>query len=554
MPKEGKDATLMHPVPEAVLQTKKHISIVWLIPVVAALIGGWLAAKAISEKGPTISIQFQNAEGLVAGKTKVMYKNVELGKVDSIRLSKDLGHVEVTATLSKQSESFLSDSTRFWIVRARVAAGEVSGLGTLFSGAYIGVDPGKGETARTRAFKGLDTPPIVTTDLPGRHFTLKADMLGSLDVGAPVYYRQIKVGQVDAYSLAEDGKSISVQVFIQAPHHERVLKNTRFWNAGGVDLTLTAEGIKLNTESLVSVMFGGVAFETPADLNPPAPPEAGYIFSLHPNREDAFEVTSGRKVKYLLHFDETVRGLSAGSPVEFRGIRVGQVIDIQLNFDMEKLSFLIPVLIELELDKILAMGPSAPGKSNTLDGLVAKGLRGQLRMGNPLTGQLIVDLDIHPYAKSAKVIYGGPYPEIPTVKAPLSQITSNLGQIIDKLQKLPIEEIGEDLRDTVSGAKQLVNSAELRDSLRALNDTLNETQKLTQQLNRTASDDFAATLAQAQQTLKAAETLFKSDSPLQYETKTMLQELSKAARSIRDMADYLEQHPDALIFGKESKK
>jgi paraquat-inducible protein B len=552
MTEGGKDAGPMAPVPEAVLQTKKHISIVWLIPVVAALIGAWLAIKAITEQGPTIFIHFTNAEGLVAGKTKIMYKNVELGKVDSLRLSDDLGHVEVKATLSKQTENFLSDHTRFWIVRARVAAGEVSGLGTLFSGAYIGVDPGKGGSGM-RVFKGLDTPPIVTTDLPGRHFILRADILGSLDVGAPVYYRQIKVGQVDAFGLTEDGKAINIQVFIQAPHHERVFQNTRFWNAGGVDLKLTAEGIKLNTESLVSVLFGGIAFETPPDINPSGPAKEGHPFTLYQSREDAYAFTSSSKVYYLLYFDETVRGLSAGSPVEFRGIRVGQVVDIQLNFDMEKLSFLIPVLIELELDRILAMGTPIPATRNTLDDLVAKGLRGQLKMGNPLTGQLIVDLDIHPHAGPAKVGYGGPYPELPTVKAPLSQITSNLGQIIEKLQKLPIEEIGDDLRKTVSGTQRLVNSAELLGSLRALNETLKETQALTQRLNQTASKEFGAMLEQAQQTLRAAETLFKSDSPLQYETKTMLQELSKAARSIRNMADYLEQHPDALIYGKESK-
>ena len=547
-----KDAAPLEPVPEAVLETKKHISIVWLIPMVAALIGAWLAIKAITEQGPTIVIHFKSAEGLVAGKTKVMYKDVELGKVDSIRLSDDLSHVEVKATLSKQTESFLSDHTRFWIVRARVAAGEVSGLGTLFSGAYIGVDPGKGGE-RARVFEGLETPPIVTTDLPGRHFTLRADKLGSLDVGAPVYYRQIKVGQVDAYNLTEDGKAIMIQVFIQAPHHERVFKNTRFWNASGVDLNLTAEGVKLNTESLVSVLFGGIAFETPPDLSAATPAEEGQIFALYPSRTDAYEFTSSRKVYFLLHFDETVRGLSTGSPVEFRGIKIGQVMDIQLNFDMEKLSFQIPVLIELELDRILAMGTAGPENRNTLDELVAKGLRGQLKMGNALTGQLIVDLDIHPHAKPAKVIYGGPYPELPTVRAPLAQITSNLGQIIDKLQKLPIEEIGEDLRKTVSGTQRLVNSAELLDSLRTLNETLKETQALTQRLNHTASEQFGATLEQAQQTLRAAETLFKSDSPLQYETKTMLQELSKAARSIRNMADYLEQHPDALIYGKENK-
>ena len=252
---------------QAVVKPKKSVSIVWIVPLVAILIGGWLVYKAITEKGPTITITFQNAEGLEAGKTKIKFKDVEVGQVEDIHLSPDLSQVIVTAQLTRDAKEYLTENTRFWVVRARIAGGGVSGLGTLFSGAYIGMDPGKpGKTARS--FKGLDTQPIVTTDLPGRHFVLKAERLGSLDVGKPVYFRQIKVGQVVAYEMEKDGQDVDIKIFIHAPHHERIRENTRFWNAGGLDVSVDAGGIKVNTESFVAIMIGGIAFENPKNSDP----------------------------------------------------------------------------------------------------------------------------------------------------------------------------------------------------------------------------------------------------------------------------------------------
>ena len=248
---KSNDVPQLKGVPEADIRTqKRRISIVWLVPLVAVVIGGWLVYKAISEKGPTITITFKSADGLEAGKTKIKYKDVEVGRVDSIVLSKDLSHVIVKAEFVKGSKNYLSQNTRFWVVRARVAAGGVSGLGTLFSGAYIGIDPGNPGTPATH-FEGLEVPPVVTTDLPGSHFVLRASSLGSLNVGAPVYFRRIEVGQVISYQLDEDGQAVTVKVFVHDPHHQLVRKNTRFWNASGLDVAIGAEGIRVDTESFV---------------------------------------------------------------------------------------------------------------------------------------------------------------------------------------------------------------------------------------------------------------------------------------------------------------
>ena len=573
-----------HEMPEAVVSTRRHqISIVWFVPLVALLIGGWLVYKTVSEKGPTISISFKSAEGLEAGKTKIKYKNVELGQVTEIRLTPDLSRVLVTAELVKESEEFLSANTRFWIVRARVAAGQVSGLGTLFSGAFIGLDPGKPGLPATH-FEGLEIPPVVTTDLPGRHFRLHASRLGSVDIGAPVYYRQIKVGQVVGIILKEDGKAVDVNVFVNAPFDKYVFKNTRFWNASGLDIAVNASGIRVNTESLVTIMVGGIAFETPANLEPGNPAEPDAVFRLYESREKIFEKTYAKKSRWLLQFGGSVRGLTVGSPVEFRGIRIGQVLDINLEYVSAEKAFKIPVLIEIEPERIKVLGERDLSDEKKMNNyLVEEGLRAQLKTGSLITGQLYVELDFHPEAEPAQIIWEGRYPQMPTVPTSMDEITTSLTQLLKKLEKLPIEQIGNDLRDTIQGAKRLVNSAELQESIVALNQTLNQVQqftatltkviapelrsamanlnttlkytsKLAQNFDRTVVPELDVTLKEAQSTLNAIKGAVSKDSPLYYELMRVFKELSGAARSIRVMADYLERNPDALIYGKGKRR
>jgi paraquat-inducible protein B len=573
-----------HEMPEAVVSSRRHqISIVWFVPLVAILIGGWLVYKTLSEKGPTITVSFKSAEGLEAGKTKIKYKDVELGQVTEIRLTPDLSRVLVTAELVKEAAEFLSANTRFWVVRARVAAGQISGLGTLFSGAYIGLDPGKPGLPGTQ-FVGLEIPPVVTTDLPGSHFRLHASRLGSLDIGAPVYFRQIKVGQVVGYNLQEDGKAVSVKIFINDPIDKQVYKNTRFWNASGLDFAVDAGGIRVNTESLVTILIGGIAFDTPANLEPGGPAEDGDNFKLYESRERIFDKTYTEKSRWLLYFEGSVRGLTVGSPVEFRGIPVGQVLDINMEFDAAKKTFLIPVLIEIEQERIKVINEikETDGKKQN-DFLVEQGMRAQLKTGSLITGQLYVDLDFHPNAEPAQIIWEGRYPQMPTVPTSMEEITTSLTQLLKKLEKLPIEQIGNDLRDTIQGAKRLVNSAELQEAITALNQTLNQaqifaatlnkvitpelrsavanlnttlkhTKKLAQNFDRTVVPELDATLKEAQFTLNAIKGSVSKDSPLYYELMRVFKELSGAARSIRVMADYLERNPDALIYGKGKRR
>jgi len=575
----------MYEAPEPVIRTRKRkLSIVWLVPLVAAAIGVFLVYKTFTEKGPQITVTFKTAESLEAGKTKIKYKNVELGVVETIHLSPDQSHVIVIAQMRKEADAFLSENTRFWVERARVAAGKVSGIGTLLSGAYIGMDPGKpGQMAFQ--FKGLETPPIVTGNLPGRHFILEAPRLGSLDIGAPVYYRQIKVGQVVGFHLNEDGKAVTIKLFIHAPHHKLVFSNTRFWNASGLDFTMDAQGIRMDTESLVTILVGGIAFETPIDLEKCGRASENDIFKLHANFDSILEKTYTSKINLLLYFDGSVRGLAVGAPVEFRGIRIGKVLDIKLELDIQNQVFHIPVLIEIEPERIHTNGetPADGPEHKLMNHLVAKGMRARLKTGNLITGQRFVDMDIYPDAPKEYIVWKEKYPQMPTLPTRMDEISASLIHLLNRLEKAPIKDFFTDLHHTIQGADRLVNSTqlhnailalnktlehgksfakaldtevapELKSAVRELNTTFKHTQQLTQNLDINVTPELTRVIEQAQTTLATIGSTLSQDSPLFHELIRMLRELTNAARFIRDLADYLERHPNALIYGKAKPK
>ncbi len=547
-------------LPDPVIRSdKRGVSIVWLVPVVALLIGGWLIYKAVTEKGPEITITFKTAEGLEAGKTKIKCKDVEIGQIQEISLSKDLSEVVVKAELVKEADAYLSENSRFWVVRARVSASSITGLGTIFSGAYIEIDPGA-PGSKARHFKGLEEPPIVMTWEKGRHFILQAERKGSLDIGVPVYYRQIEVGRIAAYNLAPDGAGVMFKVFIRDPYPEFVRKNTRFWSATGIDLKIDAQGIQVDTESFVSMLVGGVAFDVIEGLGVPAGAAApeDEPFKLYPSREAAQERIYSTKNYYVLLFEESVRGLSPGAPLEFRGIQVGQVVDIKSEFDLKMNKLKIPVIVAAEPERIDFIGklPEGVSRETFLDYLVEKGLRAQLRTGNLLTGQKYVALDLFENAKPAKLVRQGKYgyTEFPTTPTPLEEISSKVTQLVAKIDKIPIEQIGNDLRDTIQGAKRFTNSPQLTETLKSLNATIKELQLLTADLRTRLGPEISAALEQARKSLEAAESSLSAESPLQHRLMSTLDELARAAAALRTLVDYMERNPQSILTGKDAPK
>ncbi|RPI45210.1 MAG: MCE family protein, partial [Betaproteobacteria bacterium] len=318
-------------LPQAVARSHRRssLSLVWAIPLVAALIGGWLAVKTYLERGPTITVSFKTAEGLEANKTRVKYKDVEIGEVKAIRLTDDRSKVEVTIELAKYVTPMLVEDSRFWVVRPRVGAGGVSGLGTLFSGAYIGMDVGKSTKAQ-REFVGMEQQPIVAEDEPGRRFVLHTQNLGSLGIGDPIYYRRIRVGAITGIQLDEDGKRVTLRIFVEAPYDQHVTTNTRFWHASGIDVTLGADGLNVRTEAFMTMLVGGISFQEPSGDATAARADPDYHFELSWTREQAMRAPDPESTTWVAYFDQSVRGITCGAPVEFRGVPVGEISDASL--------------------------------------------------------------------------------------------------------------------------------------------------------------------------------------------------------------------------------
>lgn len=542
-------------VAQVAVSKRSGPSIVWLIPLVAVTIGGWLAYKTISEKGPAITITFKTAAGLEAGKTKLKYKAVEVGKIDTVTISGDLSHVKVTATLDKEASRHLNEGTRFWVVRPRFGAEGISGLGTIVSGAYIEVEPGEG--APKLAFEGLEQPPVVKADTPGHKYVLRAKHLGSLGAGAPVYFRQIRVGEVLGHELADDERSVLIHVFVNSPHHQLVRENTRFWNASGIDVSMGADGLNVKTQSLIALLSGGVAFET--EGKPGKPGEDGATFELYDTRDGAEQPSYSEKIQYVLYFDGSVRGLTIGAPVEFRGMQVGEVTDVRIEFDSKHQEVLIPVTVALEPKRVPSVDGVKAADADTgtvIDGLVRHGLRAQLQTGSLLTGQRFVELDLHPDKPATLANVESEHPQLPTIPSSLDAITQSATQILANIGELPLDKLFNELIGTVQGVNAIVHSPELMDTVHSADATLKAFRKLARNANGklgplTAS--IEGTTGAATGTLHRlgeALSMLADGSPLRIDLLNTLEETAGAARSLRVLADYLERNPDALVYGK----
>lgn len=521
-------------LPEPSIRRHRRLSIVWLIPLVAAIAASWMAYKAYDAEGPLVTIHMETAEGLVAGKTKVKFKDVEVGQVETIEFAKDLKHVVVTARMIKGMERYLRSHTLFWVVRARVTASSVTGLSTLFSGAYISVQPSKKGKLMSE-FTALATPPVITYSGEGRQFLLRTDNLGSIDVGLPVYFRKIKVGQVVGFEL-QNNDMVEIKVFIEAPYDQRVRTNTHFWNASGLDVTLDAQGVRVQTESLVSILLGGIAFDT-LDTGPPSEPApADSVFTLYPSMEKSLEKSFDYVEYYLLHFNESVRGLSVGAPVEFRGIKIGRVVDIRLRMNPEKKTARIPVVIEIEPERF-----EIPGRSGRPDKvvrtLVDMGMRAQLKTGNLVTGQTYVDMNLYPSMPNAALAMGGRFPELPSVPSPLEGLMASTQRIMNKMERLPLSELTGEMRTTMDDIRGTLGQ------MRSMMGRMDELDLLPK---------AGKALDQASSALKEVELTLAPDSPVKTDLAKLLREIGDTARSLRVLADYLERQPDALIFGKEN--
>lgn len=532
------------PAPRRVKRKRWLPSLIWLVPIVALMVGATLMARVILARGAQVTVTFSSAEGIEAGKTRVKFKSVDIGVVKAVGLTEDRSGAVVLIELTHDGKAFAAADTRFWVVRPRVAAGSISGLGTLLSGAYIGVDGGRSQEKKT-TFKGLDTPPAISADAPGKQFKLHAPDIGSLDIGSPVYFRRVRVGQVTAYDIDADGKGVTLHIFVNAPFDKFIARGTRFWNASGIDLKLDANGLKVDTQSLLTVVLGGIAFQTPEEADhEPAPSDTEYL--LVRNEATALKDPEHISQTVVMYFHRSLRGLTVGAPVEFKGINVGEIKSIGIHYSKKRHEFVLPVVATLYPTRfgmdIRDDNPvhAAEDVRTQFDVLVKNGMRAQLKSASLLTGQQFVNLDFIDPADREKTAprFGlrdrdGTY-VFPTADNPTDDIEAQIAGIVKKLNKVPFEQIGQDVHRTLT--------------------TLDATLKQTEQLAKTVNSDLAPqmkeTLAEARRTLDSARQVFSDDAPLQRNARDTLEQVAKAAASVRVLTDYLDRHPEALIRGK----
>jgi paraquat-inducible protein B len=512
-----------------------HTPIVWVIPLIAIAIGITMLVHAKLQQGPTITISFDSANGLEAGKTRVRYKDVVIGTVNNVVLSQDDSHVTATVQFEKSAKRLLHADTRFWIVRPQIGTSGISGIETLLSGVYITLDPGKSSTSG-ESYTALVDPPMVTSGEAGRSFVLKTDDIGSINVGSPLYFRHIDVGRVASYELDKATKTVSIRIFVHAPYDQFVNGATRFWNASGVDVSLTAAGLKLQTQSLATIIAGGIAFDSAPGVSdtPEASPDTP--FSLAMDRQTAMSDFDGKPLFFRMRFPEALRGLEVGAPVEFFGVNVGDVRTVALDYDPSTRKFSVVVDIALyshRMVKVLAKLPTSHDDEQKVAvfvaALIKDGLRAQARTGNLLTGQLYIAIDYVPNPAPVSFDINSRPLVIPTTPGSLDKVQEQLGSIIAKLQKIPFDSIGKGVDHDI---------AELGQTLHILN---------------------TSTLPAAQNTFVSANTMLRSangvlqpDSSLQANLNQLLLELTRMSQSFRALSDALTEHPESLIRGRSS--
>jgi paraquat-inducible protein B len=535
-------------LPEVEIRDQKWPSPVWLIPLTALLIGCWLLFQIWYQKGPTITVQFTSAEGIEAGKTEVRYKAVTVGKVKKLTLKEDLKYIYAQIELNKEIGVHLGHDARFWVVTPRINRSGVSGLTTFFSGTYIGMDPGTDNDDES-SYIGEDRPPVIAPTEDGRRFYLLADSLGSIDIGAPVFYKQLQVGEVMDYKLLPEQNQVKLEIFVRDPYYEFVRTNTRFWNASGAEFKMGAAGAEFRMESLTSLLIGGIAFETPKSIATGDVSAEESEFVLYKSFAATQEKQYNEKLYYVMYFNGSVRGLAIGAPVEYQGIPVGQVENIDMKMDTQSLAVHIPVMVSIQPQHFDEKITKA-GAETAMRKLVEKGLRAKLETASLLTGQKVITLSMEKGAEPAQIISTQFYSEFPTVNSPLDDLPAMAADIMASMQ------------ETLDGIKKLVQSGKLDKTVDNLNSTLAEAEKAVKAGRKVletvdretlpaVTGELTKTLQKLQGSLAHIDRLTAQNSPTQYQLQEMLEEVTSAARSVRTLTETLQRQPTSLLRGKK---
>ena len=552
-------------IPQAHVQRRPRFSFVWLLPIVAAVIGAYLAFTTLSQRGPEIVITFNSADGLTAGQTKVRHKAVDLGTVTSIRLADDMSHVIVHVRMNSEADAYLTDKARFWVVRPRLSASNISGLETLISGGYIEMDPGdKGAAKDKREFTGLEDPPGVRSDEPGTTFVLKTSRIGSLGSGSPVFYRDISVGEVLGYHLPEGNGAITVNVFVRAPYDKWVRTGTRFWNASGLSVAFGGAGLHVELESVQAVLSGGVAFNTPEDNRDTPSAKQDASFDLYDSETAADAAGYKQRIQTVMYFQTSTSGLANGSPVQIYGQQVGTVSEVRLELDPANATARVRVAAEIQPERLRAIGgdpkdtPEAVARR-----LVVRGMRAELVTTSYITGSLAVSLEFPPNPGAATVSMEGDALVLPTLGGGVSGLITSASEILQKVDAIPFTQIGNNANALLATLNATVGGPDVKQAINAATGALVDVQGLVKRTDAgltplmrrlpEIANNLDSTLSRASQLVGSVSTGYGTNSQFSRDLDRLMSQFNDAARSIRLLADFLDRHPEALIRGRTAQ-
>jgi paraquat-inducible protein B len=547
----------------AAVRRSRRVPVIWAIPIIAIAIGAWLAWDTLSKEGPRIVVSFEDAEGLQAGQSQLKYKDIALGTVSSLEFTEDRRKVLVTIATTAQAEPFLTTGTRFWVVKPRLFAGNISGISTLLSGSYIGLLPGDAAAKAERTFVGREEPPLLDTNVPGRTFLLKTNQLGSVSLGSPVFYRGLSVGEVLGWDIGDMAESVTIHAFVRSPFDTYVHDQTRFWNASGLAVKLGGGGVEMQVESLRALLLGGVAFETPT-IGPSSEISAeNHEFPLFANQDAAKAASYSRKIPLVVYFASSVRGLGPGSEVVMHGLKVGQVTDVRLAYDLAKGVISAPVRLEVQPERIIGVGhqPLFKDTSEVVNILAAKGLRATLQSGNLLTGEMLVSLEVVPDAPAATVTMQDGAFVFPTADSGgLSSLQASAGELLRNVNAIPFASIGRSLDAMTKNMSELTNGPQLQQTMTGLAGTMSEAHSVLTKMDTDMgpflkqlpeiATSLQATLKQSNQLMRSVDTGYGNDTQFHRDLDRMMAQLTDAVRSFRALADLLTRHPEALVRGR----
>jgi len=538
----------------------RRVSLVWILPLAAIIFAVVMIWLSYREQGPLVTIEFDKADGVQAGETPIRRHDVDIGIVESVRLSDDFESVIVAARIHPQVASQLDESARFWIVNARINTTEISGLGTLLSGAFIEVDWDSEEQGeRKRKFIGTDEPPLTKRGTPGRRLTLSAEEAGYIYVGSPVFLRQIEVGRVERRRLSDGGKQVLFDIFVEAPYHNHIYKESRFFAVSGVEAELNSEGARVRVESIAALFTGGIAFETPIEA--PDPQRVMFNdahFKLYDNRSAArdtlFEDETDMRFRYMAEFEGSVKGLRAGASVEFNGLVVGRVVSVSVDLpDGPTGRTRVYAVMQLQPRRFGLVDVSPAQLREVLDRYVAKGMRAQLATGNLLTGSLVVKLVNKPNPLVARIDDdASPYPALPSTRSNVETVTRDVETLIKNLSQLPLQSLVESATELLVNAGNLVSSPDIQSLPAQLGSSLNSIASTADRIE-TASKNLPALLAALTSASRNADDVLSGlspDSEIYIELAATARELREAAQSIASFAEYLEDNPNAVFTGR----